>query len=79
MGVVLKEGGEKIRYHYEMFHERVMKYLTYDKEIYARVQELKKWTHYLMGKETINHIDDQPPRYLEARSKLQQTRNYKWL
>jgi hypothetical protein len=28
----------------------VINYPTYDKELYALVQSVKKWNHYLMGK-----------------------------
>jgi hypothetical protein len=43
----------------------VLNYPTYDKELYALVQAIKKWKHYLMGKETIIHIDHQPLQYLQ--------------
>ena len=32
-----------------------------------------------MGKETIIHTDHQPLQYLQAQSKLQQTKHYKWM
>jgi hypothetical protein len=57
MGVVLMQGGKSICYHSEMFHGGVLNYPTYDKELYALVQVVKKWKHYLMGKETIIHTD----------------------
>jgi hypothetical protein len=79
MGVVLMQEGKPICYHFEMFHGKVLNYPTYDKELYALVQALKKWKHYLMGKETIIHIDHQPLQYLQAQSKLQQTKDYKWM
>jgi hypothetical protein len=60
MGVVLMQGGMKICYHSEVFHGEVLKYPTYDKELYALVDVVKKWKHYLMGKETIIHTDHQP-------------------
>jgi hypothetical protein len=44
-------------YHSKMFHGGVLNYPTYDKEIYALVQVVKKWKKYLMGKGTIIHID----------------------
>jgi hypothetical protein len=53
MGAILMQGGRPICYHYEVFHAVVLNYPTYDKEIYALVQDVKKWKHYLMGKETI--------------------------
>ena len=41
------------------------------------VQDVNKWKHYLMGKEIVIHIDHQLLQYLQAQSKLQQTRHYK--
>jgi hypothetical protein len=32
-----------------------------------------------MGKETIIHIDHRPLHYLQAQSKLQKTKHYKWM
>jgi hypothetical protein len=57
MGVVLMQGGKTISYHSRMFHGGVLNYHTYDKELYALVQVVKKWKHYFMGKETITHTD----------------------
>jgi hypothetical protein len=59
--------------------ESVLNYPMYDKELYTLVQVVKKWKHYLMGKETIIHTYHQPPQYLQAQSKLQQTIHYKWM
>jgi len=57
MGAVLMQGGRPVCYDFEVFHGVVLNYPTYDKELYAMVQVVKKWKHYLMGKETIIHID----------------------
>jgi hypothetical protein len=35
----------------------VESWTTYDKELYAIVQVVKNWKHYLMEKETIIHTD----------------------
>jgi hypothetical protein len=40
-----------------MFHGAVLNYPTYDEELYALVQAVKKWKHHMMGKETIIHIN----------------------
>jgi hypothetical protein len=64
MGVVLMQGGRHVCYHSEIFHRAILNYPTYGKDIYALVQAIKKWKHYLMGKETIIHIDHQPLQYL---------------
>jgi hypothetical protein len=50
-----------------------------DKELYALVQSVKKWNHYLVGKETIIHTYHQPMQYLQSQSKLQQSRYFWWM
>ena len=60
LGAVLMQGGRLVCYHNEVFHGAVLNYPTYDKELYAMVQAVKTWKHYLMGKETIIHTDYQP-------------------
>jgi hypothetical protein len=50
MGVVLMQGGRHVCYHFEVFHGEVLNYPTYDKELYAFVQDFRKWKHYLMGR-----------------------------
>jgi hypothetical protein len=57
----------------------LLTYPTYDKELYALVQSIKKWKHYLLGKETIIHTDHQPLQYLQEEIKLKQSRHYKWM
>lgn len=79
MGVVLMQGGKPVRYHSETFSGAVSNYPTYDKELYALVQSVKKWEHYLMGKETVIHTDHQPLQYLHSQSKLQQSRHFRWM
>jgi hypothetical protein len=73
MGAVLIQRRKPICYHSETFTSAVRNYPTYDKELYALVQSVKKWKHYLMGKETIIHMDHQPLQYLQSQTKLQQS------
>jgi hypothetical protein len=54
------QGRRLVCYHFEVFHGAVLKYPTYEKEIYALVQDIKNWKHYVIGNETIIHIDHQP-------------------
>lgn len=57
MGAVLLKKGKPICFHFETFSKTVMNYLTYDKELFALFESVKKWKHYLMGKETVIHTD----------------------
>ena len=59
MGPIIMQHGKPILFHSEIFHGGVTNYPTYDKELYALVQSVKKWKHYLMGNETIIHTDHQ--------------------
>jgi hypothetical protein len=79
MGAVLMQYSKTICYHFETFNQFVVKYPTYDKELYALVQYVKKWKHYLLWKETIIHTDHQPLQYLQAQTKLQQYQHYRWM
>ena len=79
MGDILLQEGKPICYHFEKFSGAILNYPTYDKEMYSSVQAIKKWKHYLMGKEIIIHTDHQPLKYLQTQSKLQQTRYYRWM
>jgi hypothetical protein len=56
--------GKTICYHSDTFTQAVINHPTYDTELYALVQSVKKWNHYLMGKDTIIHIDHHPLQYL---------------
>jgi len=64
MEAVLMQQKKLICYHSEKFSQAMIKYPTYDKDLYALVQSVKKWKHYLIGKETIIHMDHQPLQYL---------------
>jgi hypothetical protein len=79
MGEVLMQRGKPICYHYETFTQAIINYPTYDKELYELVQSVKKWKHYLMGKETIIHTNHQPLQYLQSHTKLQKSRHFMWM
>jgi hypothetical protein len=66
MGAVLMQYRKPICYHSETFNQVVVNYPTYDKELCALVKSITKWKHYLLGKETIIHIDHQPLLYLQT-------------
>jgi hypothetical protein len=73
------QGGRRVCYVSEIFHGVVLIYLTYHEELYALVQYVKKWKNYMMGKDTIIHTDHQPLYCLQAQSKVQKNRRYKWM
>jgi hypothetical protein len=50
MGVVLMQGGRHVYYHYAIFQGAALNYPTYEKELYAFVQAIKKWKHYMRGR-----------------------------
>ena len=54
------------------------KYSVYDQELYAIVQALKKWRHYLLPKEFVLYTNHQALQYLNSQGKLNQ-RNLKWV
>ena len=79
MGAILMQQRKPICYHSETFSHAVVNYPTYDRELYALVKRVKKWKHYLIGKETIIHINHQPLQYLQSHTKLQQARHFRWV
>jgi len=72
MGAVLMQHGKPICYNSETFIFVVVNYPTYNKELYALVQHVKKWKYYLMGKEIVTHTNHQPLQYFHSQTKLQQ-------
>jgi hypothetical protein len=66
MGAFYMQLGRPVCYHFEIFHGEVLNYPTYDKELCALLQDVKKWKNYLMGKDTIIHTYHQPLQCLKA-------------
>jgi hypothetical protein len=79
MGEVMMQGGRHGCYHSEVFHGSVLNYPTYSQDVYALIQYIKRWKHYLMGNETIIHTNHHLLQYLQTQINLQQTRHYKWM
>ena len=52
LSVVITQLGHPIAFHPKTFSDTVRRYSTYEKELYAIVQALKQWRHYILGKET---------------------------
>eukprot|EP00253_Pinus_taeda_P016713 PITA_16713 len=64
MGSVLMQQRNPVCYHSEIFSQVVVNSPTYDRKLYALVQSVKKWKHFLIGMETIIHTDHQSLQYL---------------
>jgi hypothetical protein len=70
VGTILTQHGHPIAYHSETLSDTVRKYTTYDKEIYSIVKSYCQWRHYIMGKDTIIHIDHNPLQFIQSQGKL---------
>jgi hypothetical protein len=57
IGTIFTQQGHPVAYHNETLSDTVRKYPTYDKEMYSIVQACRQWKHYILGKETVIHID----------------------
>uniref|UniRef100_A0A2N9F337 Reverse transcriptase RNase H-like domain-containing protein n=1 Tax=Fagus sylvatica TaxID=28930 RepID=A0A2N9F337_FAGSY len=55
-----------------------LKYLTYDKELYALVHVLETWQHYLWPREFVIHTDHESLKHLKGQGKLNK-RHARWL
>ena len=78
LGAIVTQYGHPVAYHSEVLSDAIHKYPTYDKEMYSIVQACQKWKHYILGKETIIHIDHKPLQFIQTRGKLQNDRHQKW-
>jgi hypothetical protein len=77
VGAVLIQNGHLVAYHSETLSETVRKYPTYDKEMYSIVKSCRQWKHYILGKDTIIHIDHNPLQFIETKEKLQNNHHQK--
>jgi hypothetical protein len=57
IGAVLNQHGHPVAYHSETLSDIVQKYRTYDKEMYSIMLACRQWKNYILGKETVIHID----------------------
>jgi hypothetical protein len=78
VGVVFTQHNHLITYHSETLSYTVQKYPTYDKEMYSIVQSYRQWKHYILGKETIIHIDHKPLQFIQTQGELQNDHHHKW-
>jgi ribonuclease HI len=70
IGVVLSQEGRAVAFFSETLNEAKRKYSTYDLELYAMVQALKKWRHYLIPKEFVVYTDNHALSFLNSQEKL---------
>jgi hypothetical protein len=59
IGAVLMQEGRPIAYFSEKLNDAKLKYSTYDKELYAVIQALRHWEHYLIGVDFTLYSDDE--------------------
>ena len=70
VGIILTQHGHPVAYHSETLSYVVRKYPNYDKEMYPIVQICCQWRHYILGKETIIHIDHKLIQFMQTQGKL---------
>ena len=78
IGGVLLQENRPVAYFSEKLNDARQGYCTYDVELYAVVQALKNWRHYLLPKEFILETDHSALKYLQSQEKLQ-VRHAKWV
>jgi len=66
LGGVLLQEGKPVAYFSEKLSGPVLKYSTYDKELYALVQTLETWQHYLWHKEFVIHSDHESLKHIRS-------------
>jgi hypothetical protein len=75
---VLIQGGKLVALFSENMHGPTLNYFTYDKELYAIVQVLQTWQHYLWSKEFVIYLDHETLKYLKGQSNLNK-HHAKWI
>jgi hypothetical protein len=78
IGGVLIQGGKPVAFFSEKLHGPSLNYSTYDKELYALVQVLQTWQHYLWSKEFVIHSDHESLKYLKGQANLNKC-HAKWI
>jgi hypothetical protein len=70
VGIILTQHNHPVAYYSETLSDVVRKYPTYGKKMYSIVQAYRQWRHYILGKETVIHIDHKPLQFMQTQGKL---------
>jgi hypothetical protein len=70
VGAVLSQEGRPVAFFSERLNEEKSRYSSYDLELYALVQALRKWRHYLLPKEFVVYTDNQALSFINTQEKL---------
>ncbi|XP_022847564.1 uncharacterized protein LOC111370094 [Olea europaea var. sylvestris] len=78
IGGVLSQDRHPVAYFSEKLNEAKQRYSTYDKELYAVVQALCYWRHYLLPQEFVLYSDHEALRYLNSQKRIS-SRHGRWV
>ena len=78
IGAVLSQEAHPVSYFSERLSDAKTRYSNYDRELYAVVQSLKFWKHYLLHQEFTLYSDHDALRYLHSQKKLS-ARHGRWV
>ena len=76
VSAVLTQHGHLVAYHSETLSDTFRKCPTYDNKMYSIVQSYRQWKNYILGKETIIHIDHKPLQFMQTQGKLHNDRHH---
>jgi len=75
---VLSQEQHHVVYFSEKLNDTRQRYSIYDKELYAVVQALRYWCHYLLSQEFIIYSDHETLKYFNSQKKLN-LRHSRWV
>ena len=78
IGAVLSQELHPVSYFSEKLSDAKSRYSNYDRELYAVVQALRFWRHYLLHREFTLHSDHEALRFLHTQQKLN-ARHGRWV